>query len=839
MVGQLLELRVHGVSNTPPADSLGLRAEPGDTPVPPRLVAGDAVTGFYRSPAADPHDPVVVEAYSWGQLTSGARTRRDVERALWTVLLPFTLANVALHARPEIPADPADEPWRSRAGINAWLIRLLCLSLTVTLVLAATGVGVDLIGWQCVDARCLRQLPGPWEVLAAGWWSRDARPLAVGLTVPLGLLAVIGLLAWRTYHYEAEMPAAPDDPAETDRHLDNPLRHPAFWCGEGQVRRMATLHLATGACAAAAVPLGAVVVMDPPTGVRAALAWPAATALGAATVLAVAALGHPYTTRRAGDTPLGRYGTAVLCLAAAGVLGTVLLLLVPDGPAGTPLRDLRPPAGCGADRGVPGCGVPHPLPGYDAAIAWLGHLQVLLLVAIAGVSRAGRVALWPPALAAVAGPPAWLWATGRLPPWAVAGALLAVAGTALLLPRRPGEPRGQPPDPRAAVAWGARGPAVLGGLGWLLGSSYAAGVLWWTTNRLNRGTTAGGVDPVVPPTAVRWAGPAFLLALLVVLLLAGRAWLVFVALRRRSLAALLAPQEALSAHDRRRARDVAAFRALRRLVGGHVLRLLGWFTGAACALAAAATTLAVAGVRPDPAGPATLVTLIRVAVDVGASLAGLLPVAVAGVGSLVYRNDTVRRAVGVVWDIGTFWPRSAHPLGPPSYAERAVPQLQTRATGLMALPDGDPRRMDGVILSGHSQGAVISAAVILQIPARWRRRIWFFSHGCQLTRLYGRVFPGYFGPDRLPAVASALTSVAGWTRWTNFWRETDPLGWPVAAGERELAVRDPDGLHPLDGEVRDPPIRSHGGYPETPEYQRERSAVAWLLTRTTPTPRQW
>ncbi|WP_238162255.1 hypothetical protein [Micromonospora endolithica] len=184
MAGRVLELRVHGVSNTPPGQILGLDPAPGPDQPQPRLVAGDATTGFYRSTKAAPEDPVVVEAYSWGQLTSGARTARDVERALWTVLLPFTLANVALHARPGIPADPDTERWHSRSGIAAWLIRLFCLSLTGTLTLTFAGLGVDLIGWQCVDVACLGRIPGPWEFLAAGWWSHGARALAVGLLVP-------------------------------------------------------------------------------------------------------------------------------------------------------------------------------------------------------------------------------------------------------------------------------------------------------------------------------------------------------------------------------------------------------------------------------------------------------------------------------------------------------------------------------------------------------------------------------------------------------------------------------------------------------------------------------
>jgi hypothetical protein len=167
-----------------------------------------------------------------------------------------------------------------------------------------------------------------------------------------------------------------------------------------------------------------------------------------------------------------------------------------------------------------------------------------------------------------------------------------------------------------------------------------------------------------------------------------------------------------------------------------------------------------------------------------------------------------------------------------------VPELQTRVAGILAPAEHDPRRMDGVILSGHSQGTVLCASMLLQLPARWRRRIWFFSYGCQLTRLYGRVFPAYFGPDRLRVLAGTLTWPDGCVAWTNFWRPTDPLGWPVTAGEREVPVVDPEALHPSGGEVADPPIRNHSGYPEAVEFQRERAMVARLLRRGVPSPRR-
>ncbi|WP_320066378.1 hypothetical protein [Micromonospora sp. RTGN7] len=849
MAGRVLELRVHGVSNTPPAQVLGLAPQPGDDAPRPWLVAGDEVTGFYRSTAARPDDSVTVEAYSWGQLTSGARTARDVERALWTLLLPFTLANVALHARPGIPPDPGQERWGSRSGITAWLIRLFCLSLTGTLILAATGIGVDLVAWQCVDDDCLGRIPGPWEFLAHGWWREDAHALAAGLGIPLVLLMLLGLLAWRTYQYEAEMPAAPaTDASAQDAEAANPLQDHTFWCGEGQLRRAGVLHLCVGAAVAAAVPLGAVIAMDPPLGVRAAIAWPTVGLLVAVVTIAVVALGRPWLSRRAGDTPLGAWSVTVIALTCAGVTGTVLLLLLPDGPAGTPLAELRPPAGCLRDPATAGCAVDHSLPGYDWIIAWYGTGQVLLLAAIASVSRSGRRALAAPVTAAVLLPLGVAWIAGWLPAtppapqrldgWMLSVPAIALAGIGLLLPRTGPAAPAENREPHTDLGWGGRGPAVIAGFGWLLGIAYCSGVLYWVTARLTDGAPSDDRIGVVPPLPVMWAGLAFAVAVLALAGLALRAGLLFHRLRREEYARLVPEDNTLSAHDRRRCRDVSAFRALHRLVGEHAVRLVGWYAAVGALLGTLGSAAALSHLPPDAATVTGWPMVVKTVADIGDALLGWLPVAIATVGLLVYRNDTVRRSVGVFWDIGTFWPRAAHPLAPPSYAERAVPELQTRTAGLLALGEHDPHRVDGIILSGHSQGTLICAAVILQLPARWRRRIWFFSYGCQLTRLYGRIFPAYFGPDRLPTLTEALRGPSAWPGWTNFWRDTDPLGWQVTAGERDLPVRDPDALHPTGGEVADPPIRNHSGYPDAAEFRRERARVTWLLRRPVPAPRE-
>lgn len=378
---------------------------------------------------------------------------------------------------------------------------------------------------------------------------------------------------------------------------------------------------------------------------------------------------------------------------------------------------------------------------------------------------------------------------------------------------------------------------MIAGFGWVLCISYSGGLLYWVTDRLD--TAPSGAPPtVVPPVPVMWAGLAFAVALLALAGTLAVAGLLFHRLRRQEYAALVPPGHALSGHDLRRSRDVSTFRALHRLVGEHGLRLVGGYAVAAAAVVTLGCAAVLTRSPPHPVTATGGAAVVRAAADAGDALLGWLPALVATIGLLVYRNDTVRRTVGVVWDVGTFWPRAAHPLAPPSYAERAVPELQTRTAGLLALAPNDHRRMDGIILSGHSQGTVLCAAVILQLPTRWRRRIWFFSYGCQLTRLYGRVFPAYFGPDRLPVLAEALRRPGGGTGWTNFWRNTDPLGWPVTAGERDVAVRDPDALHPTAGEVADPPIRNHSGYPDSSEFHRERSRVAWLLRQAVPSPRR-
>jgi hypothetical protein len=212
-------------------------------------------------------------------------------------------------------------------------------------------------------------------------------------------------------------------------------------------------------------------------------------------------------------------------------------------------------------------------------------------------------------------------------------------------------------------------------------------------------------------------------------------------------------------------------------------------------------------------------------------------------GSRIRTSDSARRAVGVIWDLATFWPRAAHPLSPPCYAERVVPEISVRVLWALALPG---RRQ--VVLSGHSQGSLIVTTVAARLPRIDRLRL--ITYGSQVRALYGRFFPSVFGPEvvgyvpttgpslldrgvpdlktptdatQVPPPPAQADSVRSRLRtlddWVNLFRRTDPLGWRVFSDVD--SVVDVPTLEVPRRPMGDPgpPIKGHSDYQHSPEYR--------------------
>jgi len=212
-------------------------------------------------------------------------------------------------------------------------------------------------------------------------------------------------------------------------------------------------------------------------------------------------------------------------------------------------------------------------------------------------------------------------------------------------------------------------------------------------------------------------------------------------------------------------------------------------------------------------------------------------------GSRIRTSDSARRAVGVIWDLATFWPRAAHPFSPPCYSERIVPEITVRVR--WALEVSGTRC---VVLSGHSQGSLVVTTVAARMPRLDRIRL--ITYGSQVRALYGRFFPSVFGPEvvgyvsttgpsllgraepdlqtsvdpaAVPAPPAAAGSVRGRlaaaTDWVNLFRRTDPLGFRVFS-DLDSCVDIPTLEVPREpmGDPG-PPVKGHSDYQHSPEYR--------------------
>ncbi|MFR9775408.1 hypothetical protein ACL02O_05040 [Micromonospora sp. MS34] len=425
--------------------------------------------------------------------------------------------------------------------------------------------------------------------------------------------------------------------------------------------------------------------------------------------------------------------------------------------------------------------------------AGTGLLTVVVLVAVA-VDPAS----WP----AVTSLPGYGRIVGAL--FLTQTALLVVLGLAVLWAR--GRARG-------GSRLRALGAPVIGAVATGLAVAFSAELVYRVADLLDRNAPTAERLASSPPLAYKWAIFGFFLAVAVASVAAATVAVLSGPARRRAAAEILArdfPDAPPGSGPRLRQvqKVIARARFTERLTP------LALIYASLAGLGMATSTLGM--VRQYPGDlidrwtpiPADLVNF---ALGAGSYAIAAVVVGLIVGGLFAYRTPEFRRYVGVLWDVGTFWPRAAHPFAPPCYAERAVPELSRR----IAYLTGQGR---AVLLTGHSHGSVLLTAAVLQLPAHTVDRVALLTYGSPMRRLYARWFPAYVHDEVLREVGQRV----GW-RWINLWRDTDPIGgWifsphrpgepatvtgPPASVDRRLP--DPPGVVAAPSDTVPPPIVGH------------------------------
>ncbi|MGW5065019.1 hypothetical protein ACWEQJ_02685 [Streptomyces cyaneofuscatus] len=763
--GAALELLVHGVGGATPQEMLG----------DPRTVrvTGDATAAVYRR-TEDAHgekhperyrDEPVAEAYCWSGLTSG-----NGSRALWLLLLPFMVVNLAHWMRPTASGR------RRAVRLYGVVVRLVALSLTVLLTAAACEVALDLVAWQCAGTSACSERRSWLGFLSShqgGWWSQPGRRLALAAVVPAALVGLLWYLSNRTWSaYEAQSPldATHDDACDPDGteeahgpgadNADDPesarpvppaLSRPGFWYGRRLVSRLRAAHTAAGFLTVAAFVMGAAALHD----------------------------------RTVGSSVPPVFG--VVIQGALVLCATVVVWVICRRGRSESVRDNR----------VDGALITY-LPG--SALALLG-----LAVVHAAWSRPEWVSS-----GSLSGETAFrLLALGQ-------GLLVVImALVARSLYRRTPEPR--------TTLYGLGGPSVAMlacALGGVMTGGVAQRVADWLDGPGTPGTGRGSIIEG-PPVLLSWQAsviPVLLLLLLVpVLFLTVRT-----ARRARRMGPDIEAEYAPEPPDRARTRRIARIRATAALTDSAP-----WIVGVVSAATLLLGTAAVAGswVSGEVPGLATdgaaapVESFAEAAQSTGSWLIGFGFILFVAGGRRAYRDASARRTIGILWDVGTFWPRAAHPFAPPCYAERAVPDLASRMCAWTATTKGR------LIISGHSQGSVLAAAAVWQLPDAARRRVGLLTYGSPIERLYGRWFPAYFGAVPLLGLNRSVHC------WRNLFRATDPIGGPVRLstdpnpGVDRGPLKDPLAYGRTTALPLPEPILGHSDYQADPVFAKERAAL--------------
>ncbi|POX59528.1 hypothetical protein C3492_32065 [Streptomyces sp. Ru62] len=807
---------------------------------------GGAGAGAGRGRGREPRSGPVREAYVWCNLTSG-----DGSRALWLLLLPFMVVNLAHWMRPAAPGRPRV------VRLYGLLVRLSALTLTVLLVAAACEVALDLVAWQCAGVQsCVRRHSwlGFLSPAVGGWWSAPGRRLALAATLPVmltGLLWYLSRRTWRAYESHRPLSSTPgptgDDQESAGGGSWPPGEEPALANG-GPVQGSGGAESGSGGPALAGGgsqpdgggpepaggsaesgsggPVSTGGESEPGRGRREPAGGGPVPGRGrpesdsdgvepAAHGSALARPGFWYGRRLVARLRAAHTAAGLLTVAAAVTTPAARFDHRPGGPVVLDVLGLGLAAAlvvCGAAVVVVVCRrgrserrLDQRLDRHLVRCLPLAALALLLLgLVYAGWSR-----------------PGWR-STGRLPGDPSFGALMLAQGLLVVaLAAVAGYLHRRRPDPRAAMR-GLGGPAVAL-LACALGGVISGGVAQRVADWLD-GTRALLTGP---PVLLTWQASVIppLLAVLL-LLVAGLA--LHTARLARAERERVRREHPGEPEDPARTRAIAHARAMATLTDRAPL-VVAVLTATTLVLGSVALAGALATRKtPDGAAHRThhlVQAVAETSQALGSWLVGLGFLLFVTWGRRAYKDASARRTIGILWDVGTFWPRAAHPFAPPCYAERAVPDLTWRMATWT-------RRSGGrLVLSGHSQGSVLAAAAAWQSPPSVRGRVALLTYGSPLERLYGRWFPAHFGPPSLAALHHEIDC------WRNLYRRTDPIGGPVRVPDDTSPdvdhepLRDPLAYgrtpdHPLPA-----PILGHSDYQTDPAFTRER---ARLLTRLHP-----
>ena len=799
-----VELRIHGVSGTPPEDMLGSANV--------RQVGGDEFSRFFRPCDAQqnetrPSPDHILEGYHWGKFTSGSW-----RQGLWLVILPFGFVNAAQFMLPA----PTSKLAKFAHAVAGAMLRLLGLGLTATLLLGVAVVTMDLTAWQWGPSH---NLPD-WSVFP-GW------PLAAAMLACVAVLALLFSFGRRlgganrdAEHADGRGPRTEEVAADVP---PTELRFRRFFTGDTDAPALRKLHLATG--------LALIAILGAATGKGSNGAdtaafwsfWIPIVLIGLLTLIVIL-LGDPeqsVSVRTTGLTEkLRNWWHGVVSGVSTGLVILALLSLAFSMWL--------------AGRRAMGGRLGTALPGIDGAafgvlVACVVGMVVLLLAnwVLAAATRTHGSAAPPPPFARFA--------------LGMTAALTASVGTFLTVGYAAAMPfgwawflgRGEGPNyevspllQRIAYAWGLTFLVMVGLL--------IAAVISYLSRRAeftDRARAAFSFGPGPGPN------PPLRLP---------EHWIGRVA----------------SAMWQARLKNSLQLVFWVFAIFGLVLSL------AAGAEFLASRNLADPFNLPGPLGSLSEDVSVggaKVVIAIGTVVLIGLAVGLVFLGRGAIRQESLRRGVNVAWDVMAFWPRAVHPFVPPPYSQRAVADLHDRISWHLGTPTATAGQADSVapdrpakhvVVAAHSQGSLIALAALLWLPPEQRDRVGLVTFGSQLRVAFPRAFPAYVN---FPVLQWLFLQLGG--RWVNLYRDTDAIAGPVlswghspdsigaqAQSYRILQrdMRHNDEIHPRTGRricgpewrLLDPTpydeqlqegavatVRGHSCYPDDPEWPAALQAV--------------